>query len=98
MEQNKNVANDGVVDTHKLKSKKLIFNESSHAKISTPNTRFAHKANQESKKSKPPFIFGPKIEFTPLGKPHEIVLCILLTNNIITLREARSFEPQIKPK
>lgn len=76
--------NDGVVDAQNLHPKQPIFN------LSRPLNNINNQNNNNAPKSRAPY--APRRKFTPLGKPLEITL----RNNLITLPEARDYEPKVK--
>lgn len=85
--RNRNIVNDGIVNNNNVKPKQPVFNLSNHTTT----------IQQDNNKPKPTFnnLFCRK--FTNIGEPLGSALKTLLANKLITLPEARDFEPKVKP-
>lgn len=81
--RNRNIVNDRVVDANNLKPQQPIFNLSCRALVS----------NQDNDAKSKPFFPNARKKFTNIGEPLQSALKTLLENKLITLPEARDFEP-----
>lgn len=100
-DNNKNIVNDGVVDTVKANSKPTIFNLASgtqELKAAEAAVENPPKKTKEWFKEKP-WLSKPMRDFTPLKESYESAFKTLLANNLIILPDnSWPYDLEIKPK
>lgn len=100
-DNNKNIANDGVVDIVKAKTKSTIFNLASGTqalKAAETATENPLKKVKEWFKEKP-WLSKPRREFTLLEESYESAFTTLLANDLTTLpNNSRPYDPEVKSK